>query len=96
MRTRTRFAHITARWKTLNAGDGAVEKDGAVVVEEWEGLLHGEQRAADVEIEGLVEVFLSDLFELCEFTGSGAGEEDVDLAFFALDRLIEAIEVGKA
>ena len=83
------------RRKTLDAGDGAIEKDRAVVVEEREGLLHGEQRAADVEIEGPVEMLLSDLFELCEFTGSSAGEEDVDPAFFTLDCVVEPIEVRK-
>ena len=83
------------RRKALDAGDGAIEKDRAVVVEERESLLHGEQRATDVEIEGLVEVFLGDFFELCQLTEAGAGEKDVDLAFFALDRLIETIEVGQ-
>src|SRR5271155_687149 len=52
------------RRKTLDAGNGTVEKDRAVVVEERERLLHGEERAAHVEIEGVVEVLLGDLFEL--------------------------------
>ena len=83
------------RRKALDAGDGAVEEDGAVVVEERQRLLHGEERAAHVEVEGLVEVFFGDLFERGELALAGAGEEDVDLALFALDGLVEAVEVGE-
>jgi hypothetical protein len=80
---------------SLDAGDRSVEEDGAVVVEQRQGLLDGEEGAANVKIESLVEVLLSDVFELEEFAAAGAGEEDVDLAFLALDGFVEAVEVGE-
>src|SRR6266849_6223814 len=39
--------------ESLDAGDGAVEEDGAVVVEERQRLLDGEERTAHVEVESL-------------------------------------------
>jgi hypothetical protein len=83
------------RREALDAGDGPVEEDGSVVVEERQRLLHGEEGAAHVEAEGLVEVLFSDLFERGQLTLAGAGEEDVDLALFTLDGLVEAVEVGE-
>jgi hypothetical protein len=85
----------TERWEALNAGDRAVEENGTVVVEERQCFLHGEKSAAYVEIESLVEVLLGDLFQRGEFTLAGAGEEDIDFAPFALNGLVEAVEVGE-
>ncbi len=70
--------------EAFDAGDGAVEDDGAVVVEEGQGLLDGEEGAADVEVEGVVEVLFGDLADFGELAAAGAGEEDVDVAFFFL------------
>jgi hypothetical protein len=38
-------------------------------------------------------VLLADLFEFCELALSGAGEEDVDLALLALNRIVETVEI---
>lgn len=65
--------------EALDAGDGAVQDNGAVVVEERQRLLDGEEGTAYVEVEGLVEVLLGDLPDLGELALPGAGEEDVDL-----------------
>ena len=83
------------RREALDAHNRAVQKNGAVVVEERERLLHGEERPAHVEVEGLVEVLLGDLIEFGEFAATGTGEEDVDLAFFAFDCLVETVEIGQ-
>ena len=48
----------------LDAGDGSVQEDGTIVVEQWQRLLHSEERAAHVQVKGLVEVFFGYLFEL--------------------------------
>ncbi len=50
---------------------------------------------AHVEVESLVEVLFGDLFERGGLTLAGAGKEDVDPALFALDGLVEAVEVGE-
>jgi len=84
-----------ARREALNARNGAVQKDGAVVVEVRERLLHSEERAAHVEVEGVVEVLLGDLFEFGGFAATGTGEEDVDLALLTFDGLVETVEVGQ-
>src|SRR5262249_23041524 len=81
--------------EALDACDGAVEEDGTVVIEKGQSLLHREERAAHVEVESLVEVVFGDLFECSQLTLAGAGEEDVDLALFAFDGLVEAVEVRK-
>src|SRR6202158_3788858 len=51
------------RREALDARDGAVEEDRAVVVEKRQRLLNGEERTAHVEAENLVEVLFGDLFE---------------------------------
>src|SRR5258708_28498878 len=56
------------RREALDAGDGPVEEDGAVVVEERQRLLDGEERTAHVEVESLVEVLFGDLFERGQLT----------------------------
>ena len=80
--------------ESLDAGDGSVQEDGAVVVEQWQRLLHSEERAAHVQVEGFVEVFFGYLFELGQLALSGAGEKNIDLALLALYRIVEPVEVG--
>src|SRR4029077_462795 len=81
------------RREALDAGDRGGEEDGAVVVEERQRLLDGEERTAHVEVESLVEVLFGDLFERGQLTLASAGEEDVDFVPFAADGLVEAVEV---
>jgi hypothetical protein len=83
------------RREPFDAGDGAIQDDRAVVIEQGQRFLCGEERSANVEIKRFVKVFFRDLFERREVALTGAGEEDVDLAFFAFNRFVESVEVGK-
>src|ERR1700738_3823481 len=51
--------------KAFDAGDRTVQEDGTTVGEEWQRLLHCEERATHVEVEGLVEVFFRHFAYLC-------------------------------
>src|SRR4051812_21805730 len=52
-------------------------------------LLHGEQRAARVEPEGAVELFIGDIAEDGRFAHPGAGPQHVDRALLPLDGVVK-------
>ena len=68
-------------------------EDGATIVEERQCFLHGEEGAAHVEVEGLIEVLLGDLAQRHGLAYAGACEQDVDAALLPLDCVEEAVEV---
>src|SRR5579859_6517688 len=78
--------------RPFHARDRAVENDGATVIHERQGLLHGEQRPLDVDVEKLIEMFLSDIAERRKFRNAGIGEDDVKVSL-CLDSIIKAIKV---
>src|SRR5207237_502783 len=57
--------------------------------------LHGEQHAADVGVERLVEMLLGDLAKRPDFVEPGVDDEHVDAAGFFPDRLVDAVDVGE-
>jgi hypothetical protein len=81
--------------ESLHARYRAVHDDRSAVDHERERLLHGEERSADVQVEGPVEVLLRHLADRRELTVARAGEEDVDPTPRALHRLVEPVEVGE-
>ncbi len=56
-------------------------------------LLHREQRAARIQVEGRIEMLLGDLAQRDGFARAGARIQDVDLALSALDRVEQTVEV---
>ncbi len=59
--------------------------------------MHGEEGALDVEVDDLVVMLLGDFADGGKLAVTGAGEEDVDMAFLALDgleKIVEVLEVG--
>src|SRR5437870_3384971 len=74
-------------------GVGSGHEDRAVVVDQRQRLLHGEQGAARVEPEGAVELFLGDLAEDGGFAHPGAGPQHVDRALIPLDGVVQAVQV---
>jgi hypothetical protein len=83
------------RWEALDTGNGTIQKDGTVVIEKRQRLLHGKKSASHIQIKDLVEVIFRHLFQSGQFALAGAGKEDVNSASFALHGLIEAIQVGQ-
>jgi hypothetical protein len=63
--------------------------------QEWQRLLHGEEQAADVGVEDLVEMLFGDLAQRAEFVSAGIGEQDVNGVGFLSDHGIDPVEVGE-
>jgi hypothetical protein len=57
-------------------------------------LLHGEERALDVNAEILVEVCLGDMIQWHKLTATGVREENVEAARLFADHVVEPVEVG--
>src|SRR5882757_10439188 len=79
---------------TFQARDGTIENDGATIIQQRQGFLHGEQRSLDVDVEELVEMVLCDLSQGSEFSHAGIGENDVKFPL-CFDRIIKTIKVGQ-
>ena len=83
------------------------EKDGKPLIEAIEparitdapsvksGLLHREQQAAHVGIEGLVEMLLGDLAEATKFVIPGVDRQHVGMSCLVLNRRVNAVEVAE-
>jgi hypothetical protein len=67
--------------------------DRATVVEQWQCLLHREERAARVQPESGIEVLLRDLAELALLARPGTGPQHVDGALFPPDRVEQTVQI---
>jgi hypothetical protein len=75
---------------SLNGNQRGVQDNRAARGHQRQCALNREERALDVDIELLVEVFLLNLSQRSELTDAGIGEEDVEFALLLADSLMAA------
>jgi hypothetical protein len=78
---------------SLGAGGRTGENDRTAGPQQRESLLHGEQRALDVDVEDLVKLLARDGAQRGEVAESGIGEQHIDGAFVRSDGREEPIEI---
>ena len=81
---------------SLNGNQRGVQDNRAARGHERQCALNREERALDVDIELLVEMFLLNLSQRSELTDAGIGEEDVEFALLLADGLINLVDIPQA
>jgi len=84
------------RWQRLDRAGRPGEDDRRAVAQQWQCLLHREQRSFHIEAKGAVELFLGDRAEPLKRSAASIGDKNVDRRAMLLDDIIKTIEVGKA
>src|SRR5882724_9571630 len=81
--------------EALDVGDGGVQDDGSAVGHQRKSLLHREQDALDVDVEGGVEMLFGDGAEGDEIAEAGVGEDEVEASLVVADLRVDPVKVGK-
>src|SRR6201996_1750590 len=83
------------RRHAFDGNNRGIEDNGPAVGHERKGLLHSEEEPLHVGVEGLVEVFFSDLIDGRKFTAPRIGEKSIDAPVLLLNLSVELVEVRK-